>query len=203
VNFDDLNTSLENKHWFFQKKFISDKHCKSISKRYFNQSEEGSFIRAKIGSGTQKRGNIAIRNSSVKWIDTWEKDPSLHYLNQVFTNIMSSTNKYFSLSLKRFESQLALYNRGGFYKKHLDQHRNNRHRQISCCLYLNDCKRGGELIIYKKGSKTEIDKIIKPEKGSIVVFFSASIYHEVKVVKESRHSISTWFRDDELLPFIS
>jgi SM-20-related protein len=110
---------------------------------------------------------------------------------------MNSINNYFRLSIKGFESQFSVYNQGGFYKCHLDQHKETRHRQVSCCIYLNDCVDGGELVIYKKGSKTEVDKVIKPLSGSIVFFFSKDIYHEVKMVQNPRYSITTWFRDDE------
>ena len=110
---------------------------------------------------------------------------------------MLSTNNNFHLSLKRFESQFSVYEYGGFYKTHLDQHNMNRHRKVSCCLYLNDCIEGGELVIYQKGSKTEIETIIKPSQGSLVLFFSADIHREVKIVREKRYSISTWFHDNE------
>lgn len=109
---------------------------------------------------------------------------------------MFSIKNYFRLSLKEFESQFSIYESGGFYKCHLDQHKESKHRQVSCCLYLNDCAQGGELLIYKKGSKTEIDKTVKPQRGTVVFFFSADTYHEVKLVQDLRYSITTWFRDN-------
>jgi SM-20-related protein len=200
---DSINNSLEEKSWFYQESFINDELCDQIITNHFCQDEQGSFFEAKIGNKIKKSENISIRNSSIKWIDQWEESPSLITLNSVLSNIMLSTSRYFRLSLRRFESQFAIYNKGGFYKTHLDQHSGTGHRLISCCIYLNDCVDGGELVIYKKGSKTEVDKIVSPAKGSIVLFFSSDIQHEVKVVKhDSRYSISTWFRNDEVIPFI-
>ncbi|MDH5414625.1 MAG: 2OG-Fe(II) oxygenase [Flavobacteriaceae bacterium] len=202
INADDINLSLEEKSWFYQENFVSNDLCLSLTSTYLSRDKKDSLIEAKIGIGSKLSGNAFIRNGSVKWIDDWNESSSLNVLNSMFSEIMISIKDYFRLSIKRFESQFSFYNQGGFYKCHLDQHKTSRHRQISCCLYLNDCIEGGELVIYARGSKTKIDKIIKPLRGSLVLFFSADIYHEVKVVHDSRYSITTWFRDDKALPFI-
>lgn len=109
---------------------------------------------------------------------------------------MISVNEYFFLVMKRYESQIAYYDEGDFYKTHLDQFQDQRHRQVTCTIYLNDCTNGGELVLYKQGSQTIIDQIISPKRGTLVLFFSGHIHHEVKLVNQPRLSITTWFRDD-------
>jgi SM-20-related protein len=199
---DQINSSLEEKSWFYQENFLQGDLCKAIVDTFLDKKNKRSFIEAKIGAGIRKNEVNSIRNSSIQWIDSWDENLSMKTLNIIFSEIFLSTRDYFRLPIKRHESQFAIYEKGGFYKTHLDQHKHTRHRQISTCLYLNDCIEGGELILYKKGSKTEIEKVIKPSKGSFVIFFSADIYHEVKLVKSPRFSISTWYRDDEIIPFI-
>lgn len=201
VDLNDINFALEKTGWYCQNNFISEIFCDEMVKKYFTSSRENIFVPAKIGKNI-KKGNIAIRKSAVQWIENWQDCEYLAKLNFSFDEIMISTSRYFFLSLKRFESQFSLYNAGGFYKTHLDQLKATRHRQLTCCLYLNDCVEGGELVLFKKGSKTEIEVIHKPKKGTMVIFFSADIYHEVRLVYEPRYSITTWFRDDEIIPFV-
>lgn len=193
IDLTEINLSLEERGWFFQENFVTDEFCKLLLNNYFNQNERKLFGEAKIGI---KNSNITIRNGSVLWVDDWNSDSALEQLNLMFSDMMNSLNNYFRLSMKSFESQFSIYNQGGFYKCHLDQHSQTKHRQISCCLYLNDCIEGGELVIFKRRSKEKVDKVIKPLRGSIVLFFSADIYHKVNNVNNSRYSITTWFRDD-------
>ena len=202
MNLDLINDSLEQKSWFFQEDFFEKELCRQITETYFNKEKKCLFSEAKIGKGNKKVQNTSIRKSETKWIESQDISPAISRLNLLLEEIKNSTSNYFRISLKRFESQFAIYNSGGFYKAHFDQHGNSKHRLISCVIYLNDCSKGGELVLYKKGSKTQIDKVISPKAGSIVLFFSADIFHEVKLVIDHRQSISTWFRDDEIPPFI-
>jgi SM-20-related protein len=202
MNTDQINRALEDKGWFSQENFLDNKICDLICDTYIDTKNPKFFIDAKIGKGLGKTANQSIRKSSIRWITDWDENSSLSKLHLVFSEIMESSKNYFRLPLKRFESQVALYNKGGFYRTHLDQHPKTRHRQISCTLYLNDCEEGGELILYKKGSQTEDQKMISPKKGTIVLFVSGEIYHEVKEVHDERYSITTWFRNDEIVPFI-
>lgn len=197
-----INKSLSDRGWFFKENYLSDDLCDSISNTFIDNTDTNSFSKSKIGQRYASDENQSIRNSLFRWIDNWNDDPYLKELESELNQIMKSLRSYFRISLKRFESQFSIYNKGGFYICHLDQHSKSRHRQISCCLYLNDCIEGGELVLYKKGSTTIVDKVITPKKGSLAIFISADIYHEVKFVNTPRYSITTWFRDDELIPLI-
>lgn len=199
---DQINSALEQSSWYFKEAFLRDELCDLIRESFVDSAHKDLFSKSKIGRGIKKDEDGSVRNGLVRWIEDWEENDSIKELNVNYLGLMRSLSQHFRLSLKRFESQFSIYNKGGFYNCHLDQHKQTRHRQISSCLYLNDCSEGGELVIYKAGSKTEVEKIISPKKGSFVVFISGEIYHEVKLVSSLRYSISTWFRDDEILPFI-
>lgn len=201
INFKGINISLEENKWFHQEHFLSDDLCEKLSKISKKKEKGNLFSHGKIGRGIKTKKNSSIRNGSIGWINFDEENSSLKSLNFILAELMNSISLYFRIPLRRFESQFALYNQGGFYKPHLDQHKMARHRQLTCCIYLNDCKKGGEFVLFKSGSKSQIEKVIKPRKGSIALFFSADIYHEVKLVNDPRLSITTWFRDDEQLFF--
>src|SRR5690606_30489076 len=138
----------------------------------------------------------AIRKSNICWIEDSDNFGGLREYNLILQQMMISLNQYFFLSLKHFESQVAYYTKNDFYKTHLDQFNNSSRRQVTSILYLNDCPVGGELVLYKKGTKDVIDKVVTPKRGTLVVFFSGHIFHEVKPVETPRFSLSTWFRDD-------
>jgi SM-20-related protein len=194
----DINSSLEKQSWYFKRNFISDEVCRDLYEKYSEVESTKKFSIASIGKNISQLEDLSIRKSSILWIEKTDYSKGLDELNIILEKIMISISRHFFLSLKHFESQIAFYNKGDYYKGHLDQFKTFNNRQVSCCLYLNDCPEGGELILYKKGSKDVIEKVIRPERGSLVVFFSGQIFHEVKIVEGPRFSLSTWFRDDEL-----
>ena len=189
----DLHQSLEIKGWYTSDDLISENLVDQLSS-YFNSIYGArDFTCAKVG--THKSLQTQVRVANTFWIDEWQDEP-LKELSTVFTQLMRSVNSTFFLSMKRWESQFASYPKDGFYKKHLDQLRGENHRQLTLILYLNDCHHGGELVIYDRDNKMKIDATISPKKGTVVMFFSGQIYHEVLPVLEPRYSLTTWFRDD-------
>lgn len=197
----NIHLSLEEKSWVHQQKFVDDDLCDYLSENLQARGEALQMSGASIGKGYSKNFDESIRKSFVSWIDDWQSTESLDRIHKILNEIMISLNRYFFLSMKRFESQFAIYELGDFYKLHLDQHLHSTSRQVSCILYLNDCPKGGELILYNKNSTSEIAEIIQPKRGSLVLFFSGQIYHEVKCVQSTRYSLTTWFRDDEVALF--
>lgn len=195
-NLRSINSCLELGSWYSQENFISDDICQSIFDEYSKREKANTFTAAAIGRHSSKVKESTIRKSSISWVEDTDNFGGIREFNLILEQMMLSMNQYFFLSLKHFESQVAYYIKDDFYKTHLDQFSQNAHRQVTCILYLNDCLSGGELVIYKKGSKDIIDKVILPKRGTLVLFFSGHIYHEVKIVETPRFSLSTWFRDD-------
>lgn len=194
-NIKAINSCLELGSWYAQENFVRDDICQSIFDEYSYKDKSKSFSAACIGRNSTKVIDSSIRKSSISWVEDTDFQ-GIREFNLILNEMMLSLNQYFFLSLKHFESQVAYYTKNDFYKTHLDQFSQNARRQVTCILYLNDCPSGGELILYKKGSKDIIDKIIRPKRGTLVVFFSGHIYHEVRTVETPRLSLTTWFRDD-------
>ncbi|MFA5583606.1 MAG: 2OG-Fe(II) oxygenase [Bacteriovoracaceae bacterium] len=195
-NLRSMNSCLELGSWYAQENFISDQICQNIYKEYSKREQAKMFNEAAIGRNSTKVRDWAIRKSNICWIEESDDFEGLKEFNLLLQQMMISLNQYFFLSLKHFESQVAYYTKNDFYKTHLDQFNNSSRRQVTCILYLNDCPVGGELIIYKKGTKDVVDKIVNPKRGTLVTFFSGHIYHEVRPVETPRFSLTTWFRDD-------
>ena len=67
---------------------------------------------------------------------------------------VSHLNSTCYTGISSYEFHYTLYEAGSFYKKHIDQFRNNDSRQFSMIIYLNknwEEDDGGELCIHHKG----------------------------------------------------
>ncbi|EQC44009.1 2OG-Fe(II) oxygenase [Bacteriovorax sp. Seq25_V] len=202
INFQQMNQDLETKGWFCGEKILSDQSCETLTKLLKAKYDADNFIEGGVSKGLDLSIENRIRKSLVSWIEDWNENDELKQINIFFNDLMINLNEYFFLSMKRFESQFAIYEEGGFYKKHLDQHKQSPHRQMSCIFYLNDCLDGGELVVFNEKNRNEVDYVVKPKRGTFVLFISKTIFHEVLETRSPRFSLTTWFRDDEIIPFV-
>lgn len=110
--------------------------------------------------------------------------------------IRQALNRELFLGLFEFEGHFAHYPPGGFYKRHRDSFHGAANRVVSMVTYLNSDWRpgdGGELVLYGEDEVTEI-ATIEPRAGTLVLFLSEEIPHEVRPASRDRNSIAGWFR---------
>lgn len=195
----ELILGLEQKGWVYLSDGVSPSICENIFNHYLN--EEELFKEAKVGNFTRKKKVKDIRKSLITWVENWNRNSGTIYLNELFKKISLRLRREFFIPLKWHETQVALYRQGDYYKKHLDQLKFTKHRQVTLVLFLNDCDKGGELVIYNKNNRNEIDAVINPKRGGLVTFFSSQIFHEVRRTEAERMTLTTWLRDDEV-PFL-
>ena len=158
---------------------------------------EGEFRKAKIGKGIEEQRITEIRSDQIHWLDKNDLTPALQNYWQQADALREYISNYFRLTLPWFESHLAVYPVGSFYKKHLDQFRETNNRLISFILYLNpDWKPedDGQLRIYTEGKQLDI----APALGRLVCFRSDVIEHEVLPTTRPRYSVTAWMRRDEV-----
>ena len=192
---------LEKKSWAVIENITSKSETLELIEDIQRCISLGLFKSSHIGSGDNKILNEQIRSSKTVWINRWDDSPTLNKMYHLHESLMSELKSFFRLPLQRFESQFAHYQNGDFYKKHLDQLAKTKHRQFTSILYLNQPESGGELVIYSKDNKNKIDAKITPTPGKFVVFISKDIFHEVLPCQDNRYSLTTWYRDDFLIPF--
>lgn len=159
---------------------------------FFNKKiAEDKLDKAAIGSSTDKKIIEEIRGDYTFWIDKQRDSDSLE-LFETFDEMKSLINRMFYLSLSDYEFHLALYPKGSFYKKHLDQFQGRNNRMISMIIYLNESWKegdGGELKVYPKDRD---DLIIAPLLNRCVMFRSDKLYHEVLTANCDRKSVTGW-----------
>lgn len=152
---------------------------------------EAALRPAGIGKGQGRQINEAVRGDSIRWIDPAQATPPLqNYLDRLraWINVL---NRTLYVGLKDFEVHLAEYPVGAFYKRHLDQFRQDDHRKMSVICYLNanwEAADGGALRLFLPHGVEEI----WPEAGRMVCFRSDQIEHEVAVAHRVRRSITGW-----------
>ncbi len=168
-----------------------------IVSRLREEAREGiarnEFHEAGVGRGSDHEVENAIRGDKVLWLDPGAATPAQQAYWRACEDLQLDLNRGLFLSLVSFEAQFAFYGPGAFYKTHVDRFETADERMISCTLYLNDSWRkedGGALRLHVEGGPVDV----LPEAGTMVVFRSDSVPHEVLVSMRERYSITGWFR---------
>lgn len=139
-----------------------------------------------------------VRRDKTKWLDG--STPAQTAYLAFAEALRREVNFRLMLGLFAFEAHYAVYEQGGFYRRHLDSFRGARNRVLSSVLYLNRDWRdadGGQLRIYAPDSDTVVEAV-RPEFGTLAVFLSEEIPHEVVPARRERFSIAGWHRCNDL-----
>ncbi|WP_286259520.1 2OG-Fe(II) oxygenase [Pseudoalteromonas apostichopi] len=149
------------------------------------------FHTAGIGRLTDQQIDKTVRKDKTFWFDS-SSQAQITYL-ATMEAIKTQLNRNFYLGLFDYECHYAKYQQGDFYKKHFDAFKGRSNRIFTTVCYLNTPESGGELVIYKPKSK-DIEIVIKPQAGLLVMFESERFMHEVLPAHDVRYSIAGWFR---------
>lgn len=151
-----------------------------------------AFSPARIGRGRQVLREPSIRGDGLCWLDT-DMRAGGAYLSWM-ADLQATLNRELFLGLVEFEAHYAHYPAGAFYQKHVDRHRNSNARVISAVFYLNQDWQpgeGGELLMHDDAG---VLFSVPPQGGTLVLFMSADMPHEVLPAVRERWSIAGWFR---------
>ena len=154
------------------------------------------FKKAGIGRQHEKQVVEAIRGDYIQWVDPQSVSPSIKLYFEKLTSVIQFLNRSLYLSLKDSEIHLTRYPVGTFYKKHIDQFRNDDHRKLSVICYLNaDWKEGegGQLRMHLENGALDVF----PEAGKLICFRSDKVEHEVLPATRERFSLTGWLVDQE------
>ncbi len=154
-----------------------------------------NLYKAKIGQGNNQHIALTIRNNKIYWIEGDNQHE--HEFLTVLEKIRLELNRQLFLGLSESEAHYALYEKGGFYGRHLDNFAGKKDRVISLVIYLNknwQISDGGLLQLYRNPEATEICATLIPDYNHAVFFLSEQIPHEVTVALKDRLSIACWFR---------
>jgi SM-20-related protein len=139
-------------------------------------------------AGVGKTRKAGTRDDHIAWL---EDVPGLQDLRAWFQSGAPVLSEALRMRLDRVETQIALYTAGG-YAPHRDTFANDPARRITAILYSNDGWEpswGGELRAYEP----EGPRDIAPAAGTLVVFSSPHLRHEVLPVRHDRWAVTAWY----------
>ena len=150
----------------------------------------GDFHDAAIGRGQDALRNRFVRSNKICWIT--DDDGANPWATWV-ASLQAALNEQLFLGLFSFESHFTRYQPGDYYRRHLDAFKGERNRIVSLVTYLNEGwlpDQGGELVLYHSDESVSVS----PEAGTLVVFLSEEVPHEVRSCTRTRHGVAGWFR---------
>ena len=195
AQFERLIQGLIDDEYGFCDDFFLKENMEGLRGNMLTLDALGKLKTAGIGNKTAFQNNQLIRNDKVKWIEENSENVfELIYLQKIW-RFIDYLNKSCFTSIKTFESHYANFEVGSFYKRHLDQFKNEKARKFSIVLYLNqnwETADEGCLSLYPlNGKQTEI----APIEGRLVFFRSDEMEHEVRPsTTRERKSITGWLK---------
>lgn len=164
---------------------------KEILKIRLNSPE--LFKEARVGNETVLRDS-SIRGDKTLWWEMENPTPPQRRFLELIERFKDLCNQAFYLGLREFEGHYAFYEKGTFYKKHLDSFKSENKRTLSVVYFLNESwseEDGGHLVIdLKDGTQ----KKILPIGNRLVFFLSKEIPHEVQCTQQLRLSFAGWWK---------
>lgn len=189
-----INSFIESKVGIAEH-FLSDRLAGHLKENLNTLYKENNMLAAGTGNKELVLKDKLVRSDVIYWLDRKHNNP---YENEFF-DLMDAFILYLNsecyTGITGYEFHYTLYEEGSFYKKHLDQFRNNESRQFSMIMYLNADwveEDGGQLSI----TRAEGDQQITPVNGKTVFFRSNEMEHEVLVTNKPRLSITGWLKRD-------
>ena len=153
----------------------------------------GALQPAGVGRGSAHGVQEGVRGDHIQWLEPGQCAAGDRYL-AMLDDLRGQLNQALYLGLEDYEGHFALYPPGTFYQKHLDRFRDDDRRAVSAVFYLNSDwlpEQGGALRLYLADGR-ELD--VLPEAGTLVVFLSADLPHEVLPATRERLSLTGWLR---------
>ncbi|MFK8009419.1 MAG: 2OG-Fe(II) oxygenase [Saprospiraceae bacterium] len=173
--------------------FFAKSTCIGLKELLLEKEKEGIFKKATIGNKVNAKKVLTIRSDKISWIENNSENEFEKAFNFQIHDFCTYLNRTCYTGIKDWEFHYALFEKGAFYKRHIDRFKNDNSRKYSVVTYLNQNRQiddGGALVIYTdQGAVT-----ILPEWGRTVIFKSDLLEHEVMVSRKDRLSITGWLK---------
>ncbi|MDB5198542.1 MAG: proline hydroxylase [Chitinophagaceae bacterium] len=187
-----INSFIENKIGIADN-FLSESLSLHLKENLATLYADSQLKSAGTGQDTTLEHNKLFRSDIIYWLDRKHNNVHENSFFDLMDNFVKHLNETCYTGITGYEFHYTLYEKGSFYKKHLDQFRNNDSRQYSMIMYLNsewEENDGGELCIHDEGTF----KNISPVNGKSVFFKSNELEHEVLITHKPRMSITGWLK---------
>jgi SM-20-related protein len=189
--FDTAAGELAEDGWCVLSGLLTSPEQHALSVECADMNKHGQFKPAATGN-THLAGNL--RGDSTHWFDPHAPSAAQRVFGDRTDALRISLNRSLLLGLVDSEAHYAIYPIGSGYSRHRDRLRDTDARVVSAVYYLNENwldADGGELRLHLDHGRTHD---ISPQAGTLVLFLSADIEHEVLPARRTRMSIACWMR---------
>ncbi|WP_142687898.1 2OG-Fe(II) oxygenase [Chitinophaga polysaccharea] len=192
--FDTLINSFIESKVGISENFLSSELSGSLKENLLHLHSLKNMLAAGTGNQAQVNQDRSLRGDVIYWLDRQHNNAHENAFFDVMDAFVVYLNQSCYTGITGYEFHYTLYETGSFYRRHLDQFRNNDSRQYSMIIYLNTGWQpadGGQLSIYHTGSNAQQ---IDPSAGKTVFFKSSELEHEVLLTHKPRMSITGWLK---------
>lgn len=175
--------------------FITKELCHGLQQHLLQLQQSNNLIQAGIGNHLVKDTHQKMRSDTIYWLDKKNNNPFEIQFLQHIDAFVAYLNSTCYTGINSYEFHYAVYDTGAFYKKHIDQFKNDTNRKFSLIHYLNNdwnAGDGGELVLYQEDTPISIS----PSAQKAVFFKSNEIAHEVLMTNTKRLSITGWLKSN-------
>jgi SM-20-related protein len=134
-----------------------------------------------------------LRGDSTLWLDDPACGAAARELLAALDGLRGELNRRLLLGLDAVEAHFAHYPPGAGYARHRDRFRSDDARVLSLVVYLNPDwpdHAGGALRLHLPEGPHDI----APRLGTVAIFLSDAVEHEVLAADRPRFSVAAWFR---------
>ncbi|MCB9034484.1 MAG: 2OG-Fe(II) oxygenase [Chitinophagales bacterium] len=193
--FEQMIQSLIDNEYAISNHFITTETALALKNNLLQRYQQDKMHPAGIGKNFDYAKNTKVRGDVISWIEDNTSNQTEQILFEQINSFIQYLNQTCYTNINSYEFHYAFYEKGSFYKKHLDQFRADRARQFSLVIYLNDdwtTEDEGNLQLYLPNKTISI----LPFAGTAVLFKSDKIEHEVlPSTTKNRLSIAGWLKN--------
>lgn len=199
MSFAPVIEDLAARGWSLQERFIPEDLTRALATECRRREQSGDLTPAGVGRAEGLAVREGIRGDRIQWLEQGQSAPCDRYL-ALMDDLRQSLNRTFFLGLEEFECHFALYPPGAFYRTHLDCFRDDDSRIVTAVVYLNPDWQPADGGCMRMHLPDQPPLDVAPQAGTLLVFMSAELPHEVLPTHRDRLSLTGWFRRRPLLP---
>lgn len=195
----NVTGTLSSRGWTVVPDFLDATVVAGLREEAAARKAGGRFRPAAIGRASRVALEPEIRSDRLSWIEPDDRVGAVNAYLMAMEGLRQTMNRQLYLGLFNLEAHFASYPPGAAYTRHVDRFRDGNERILSSVFYLNEAWRpedGGCLRMYLPGAddRGETVRDVRPQGGTLVIFLSDRIPHEVLPANRERLSIAGWFR---------
>ncbi len=189
---DAVAADLEGPGWHVGDALLPHPLLAAVRRALIFERGDGTLRPALTGRGAGPI-DVGLRGDRTRWLEPGHEAGPTEELLAALDALRIRLNRRLFLGMETLEAHVACYPPGAGYVRHRDSFRDDDARVLSVVIYLNPDwpeDAGGALRLHLPNGPRDV----RPALGTVALFLSAEIEHEVLPAAQSRWSIAGWFR---------